>query len=225
MVLPVFPVARNLARAWLLALILGAVLTGPVAASEIYRYTDDAGTVHFTDDPGQIPEPIRTRMGIRIDRPAATPQPSRSPGPSVADLPLSQDPVKPTTATPSLWEPVPATMRSPWVPGLIGLFAAGGLLLGLRASKRPVPRVVCKGAIALVIAVSAVATVMASLAERSSSLPSVIGQVETAVDRWKSRVESPFKDADRRAKELGKAKREYQEMINQLGSSPQHPTP
>lgn len=224
MVLQTLSVARNIARAWLLALTLGLVLTGPLAAMEIYKYTDDAGTAHFTDDPGQIPEPIRKRMGI--DQPETRPQPSQSPGPRLADPPLSQDLVEPDPATPSPRDRVvPANMRSPWVPGLIGLFAAGGLLLGLRASKRPGPKVVCKGAIALVITISAVATVMASLAERSSSLPSVIGKVETAVDRWKSRVESPFKDADRRAKELGKAKREYQEMINQLESPPQHPTP
>jgi hypothetical protein len=61
---------------------------------------------------------------------------------------------------------------------------------------------------------------MAALAERGSSLPSVIGEAGATIDRWESRAESPFKDAERRAKELGKAKREYQETIKQLESLP-----
>jgi hypothetical protein len=212
-------VARHVGRAWFAALILGLVLTGPLEALATFQYTDDAGTVHFTDDPGQIPEPIRKRMGIWVEQPETLPDSSVQL--RLTDRLHSVDLGEPATAAPSFREQVvPASIRSPWVPGLIGLSAAGTLLLGLRASKKPVSRVACKVAIVLVMAVSAVATAMAALAERGSSLPSVIGEAGATIDRWESRVESPFKDAERRAKELGKAKREYQETIKQLESLP-----
>jgi hypothetical protein len=184
-----------------------------------FQYTDDAGTVHFTDDPGRIPEPIRKRMGIWVE-PSAT-LPDTRPHLGSADRPLSLDPSKPQTAAPSFWDQaVPTNIRSPWVPGLIGLAAAGSLLVGLRASKRPVSRAACKVAIVLVTAISAAATVMAALAERGSSLPSAIDEAQTTIDLWESRVKSPFQDAERRAKELGKAKREYRETLKQFESLP-----
>jgi hypothetical protein len=212
-------VARHIGRAWFAALVLGLVLTAPIATFATFQYTDGAGTVHFTDDPGQIPEPVRKRMGIWVDEPEASPDASQRL--RLADRQPSVGPVNAATAAPSLQERVlPATIRSPWVPGLIGLAAAGSLLLGLRASTRPGTRAACKVAIVLVIAVSGAATMVVVLAERGSSVPAVIGEAEATIDRWESRVEAPFKDAERRAKELGKAKRQYQETVRQFESLP-----
>ncbi|MFZ5861495.1 MAG: DUF4124 domain-containing protein [Nitrospirota bacterium] len=219
MILPKRSVARHIGRAWFAVVILGFVLTGPLKASATFQYTDEAGTIHFTDDPGQIPEPIRKRMGIWVEPPAKPPE---------ANLRLkfseplpAPDPVEVTPAEPSLWEQVvPTNIRSPWVPGLIGLAMAGGLLVALRASKQPTSRIACKTALVLVIAASATVTAMAALAERGSSLPEAITEAETTIDHWESRVTSPLQDAERRAKEIGQAKREYQETIKQLEALP-----
>ncbi len=53
-------------------------LTPPVSfTAEIYRWTDEKGTVHFTDDPTKIPERY-SDQGEKIDVPeekATAPQP------------------------------------------------------------------------------------------------------------------------------------------------------
>jgi hypothetical protein len=202
-------------------LILGVALIGPLEALAIFQYTDEAGTVHFTDDPGQIPEPIRKRMGIWVEQPEPSPQADPNLVLRLADPALAQDPVKPVTEEPSRWEwIVPSGIPSPWMPGLIGITTAGVLLVGLRLSHRPVPRVAFKVVVAVVMSLSVAATVKALLDERGSSLASMVDEAGTAVDRMKSRVEAPLKNADRRAKEFTKAKHEYQEMIKQLESEP-----
>jgi hypothetical protein len=210
---------RHIGRSWLAAMILCLSLTGLPVASATFQYTDDAGTIHFTDDPGQIPESIRKRMGIWVE-PSAKP-PDANVRVRLTEPPPAPDPVEAMPAEPPIWEQVvPANIRSPWVPGLIGLSMAGGLLMALRASKRPTSRIACKAALVLVIAVSATVTAMAALAERGSSLPAAISEAENTIDHWESRVTSPFKDAERRAQEIGQAKRDYQEAIKQLEALP-----
>ncbi len=46
----------------LLLLVGWLLVSSVVSAQEIYRWTDEKGVVHFTDDPTQIPEKYREKM-------------------------------------------------------------------------------------------------------------------------------------------------------------------
>ena len=51
-------------RTWLTALACGAFLVIPPPSpgrAEVYKYVDKKGTVHYTDDPDQLPEPQRSK--------------------------------------------------------------------------------------------------------------------------------------------------------------------
>jgi hypothetical protein len=51
-------------RTFLVVIIL-VMLGGPVNA-EIYKWTDEKGTIHFTEDPAMIPEKYRDQVKIRL---------------------------------------------------------------------------------------------------------------------------------------------------------------
>jgi clan AA aspartic protease (TIGR02281 family) len=61
-------------RIHLFMLLIMAVVALP-AAGEIYQYEDDAGTVHFVEDPGKIPKKYQKKQKIRgesIDGPSGS---------------------------------------------------------------------------------------------------------------------------------------------------------
>src|SRR5690554_5085533 len=46
-------------------LLAGLLYAGPVAA-QIYQWTDQKGVIHFTDDPEQVPESVRSSGSLII---------------------------------------------------------------------------------------------------------------------------------------------------------------
>src|SRR5512139_3082604 len=76
MMRPDFSPPRNfLYLAWIALLLLAP--TAP-ALADIYRWEDEAGVLHFTDDPSSIPEKYRGRVQDILK----APPPARKPGPS-----------------------------------------------------------------------------------------------------------------------------------------------
>ena len=62
-------------KTFCLVVALGVVILLPFLswAGEIYRWTDDRGTVHLTDDPSKIPEVYQNRVET-VDLPEETPK-------------------------------------------------------------------------------------------------------------------------------------------------------
>ncbi|HOX46824.1 MAG TPA: DUF4124 domain-containing protein [Myxococcota bacterium] len=79
-------------RALALATALGALWLGDPALAETYRWTDKDGTVHFTDDPNDLPEPMRTRVLQQLE---AERQKARKPGGAPGAAPGRYDPLPP----------------------------------------------------------------------------------------------------------------------------------
>lgn len=120
----------------LVSLVFGLALAAvkPVCAGELYRWVDKQGTVHFTDRPEDLPEPMRSKVLEEIRRreeaarekartsPSGTPDvPSPSPTENerlpIAPAPPIQD--APPPATPSLppaaqAEPDRKELREQW---------------------------------------------------------------------------------------------------------------
>ncbi len=70
---------------WLFAGMLAfSVLLAPPAAADIYRWEDEGGVIHFTDDPSSIPAKFKGKSREILRTPPAQGQPSSSPmgGPS-----------------------------------------------------------------------------------------------------------------------------------------------
>ncbi len=96
------PVMRQL---WIALVWLIWVSVSP-ALAEVYRWTDDAGKVHLTDNPDTIPPAYRTRArasGSGTPAAEATPSVDAQPSPP-PPLPADQTPASPT--------PAPATAPS-----------------------------------------------------------------------------------------------------------------
>jgi predicted aspartyl protease len=54
---------------------IGVFTVSPLALhSEIYKYVDKSGTIHFVDDLGKIPEEYRNQITVYEDKPAASPE-------------------------------------------------------------------------------------------------------------------------------------------------------
>lgn len=47
---------------FIVTIIISVFLAYPVGADHYYQYTDDSGNIHFTDDPGNVPEDKRSGM-------------------------------------------------------------------------------------------------------------------------------------------------------------------
>ena len=74
---------RGRSRAMLLV-VLGSMLGfAPSAVGQVYRYTDEQGQTHITDDPNKIPERFRPRPAAIPDSPPApATSPARRPAPT-----------------------------------------------------------------------------------------------------------------------------------------------
>ncbi len=64
-----------------LALIGLFILTGTAFGQEVYRWRDEKGVVHFTDDPTQIPEKYRSQVQQKAPSKESTPPQPISPRP------------------------------------------------------------------------------------------------------------------------------------------------
>jgi predicted aspartyl protease len=59
---------------FILVLIFALVVFPLVPRSEIYKYVDKSGTIHFVDDLGKIPEEYRNQVTVYEDKPKAAPE-------------------------------------------------------------------------------------------------------------------------------------------------------
>jgi predicted aspartyl protease len=59
---------------FILVLICALVLSPLALRSEIYKYVDKSGTIHFVDDLGKIPEEYRNQITVYEDKPETTPE-------------------------------------------------------------------------------------------------------------------------------------------------------
>ena len=85
-------------RWWIIGvLVLGGWVAGtPTPAwGIVYQWTDESGTVHYTDDLGQVPPHLRSKAKPVKLTPAATPPPEN------ASPPPPPDPVSPAARSPS----------------------------------------------------------------------------------------------------------------------------
>lgn len=64
-------------RTAIVSLLLMTLVQIPSAYAQIYTWTDEQKTVHFTEDPGSVPKAVRDRVRL-IEEPAAS-APVRSP--------------------------------------------------------------------------------------------------------------------------------------------------
>ena len=89
-------------------------LLAPPASADIYRWEDESGVIHFTDDPASIPEKFRGKSREILKTPPAAGKPSVStmgapsspPGPSLSPGPSSGE----TIDRPSLPQDDDATL-------------------------------------------------------------------------------------------------------------------
>ena len=72
--------------------VLAVILIVPfVAPAEVYKWIDQKGNIHFTDDPSKIPEKYRTDAeSHKVPKEAATPGVESKPPPPVTKAPESQ---------------------------------------------------------------------------------------------------------------------------------------
>ena len=65
----------NKKTGFFILVLIFALLVSPLALrSEIYKYVDKSGTIHFVDDVGKIPPEYRNQITVYEDKPAAPPE-------------------------------------------------------------------------------------------------------------------------------------------------------
>jgi hypothetical protein len=96
----------------LLALALLCTLQILPADGQVYKWTDDRGVIHFTDDPGQIPEKYQTKA--EKSRAESPQQPSPPQTPSSPQPNLSQPGAPPTAKTADVYRDSAGRDESYW---------------------------------------------------------------------------------------------------------------
>ncbi|MCX8119092.1 MAG: DUF4124 domain-containing protein [Desulfobacterota bacterium] len=76
-------------RGFLLSLLILVASSGRIAAQDLYRWVDEKGVVHFTDDLTRVPERFRTSLEKKgpLEKPAPSPKLSPDPQPEKQPLP------------------------------------------------------------------------------------------------------------------------------------------
>jgi hypothetical protein len=162
-----------------------AVAAPAFPANDIYKYVDDEGVPHYTDQWQLIPE--RYRGGIQALDPATgkifkpepvkaiSPPPSSSPQPSLTrkDSAISTAPADPPFYAAWLEQfsklSIPLPSQIQLGVGLMGMALAWGALKVLRMSGNPLIKLMLKGVITIVLVGSAYALYMTSLSDRISN--------------------------------------------------------
>ena len=84
-----------------LLILIGSILYSVTSlGQEIYKWMDEKGTVHFSDDLGQVPEKYRNQ--IQKEKPPKEPPPSRPVSPSSIGPPKITEPGKEAGPAPGL---------------------------------------------------------------------------------------------------------------------------
>ena len=82
-----------------LIIIAGLLFSSVLAfGQEAYKWVDEKGTVHFTDDLGQVPEKYREQIQKKV--PPKEPTPSQPTSPLSIESPKSMEPEKETESAP-----------------------------------------------------------------------------------------------------------------------------
>ena len=81
----------------LLGILAFSALLAPPAAADIYRWEDESGVIHFTDDPSSIPPKFKGKSREILRTPPAEGQPSLSPMGGPSSPPGSSPPPGPST--------------------------------------------------------------------------------------------------------------------------------
>ncbi len=81
--------ATRIILAGLLAVVVGGLIMFQPSHAEIYKWVDDNGTVHFTEDPSTIPEKYLGKTKIREN-----PESSERKGPSTSRNPQYTYPLR-----------------------------------------------------------------------------------------------------------------------------------
>ena len=76
---------------FLILVLIGVLVLFPLALrSEIYKYVDKSGTIHFVDDLGKIPEEYRGQITVYEDKPEAAPE-EETPAVSEGETPIAPE--------------------------------------------------------------------------------------------------------------------------------------
>lgn len=179
------PAARHIL--WSIAVIAAflAVATPAFPANDIYKYVDDEGTPHYTDQWQMIPE--KYRSGIQAldpetgeifrpeSRKALPPARKNSalPSPAYKDQAVPPPPAEPPFYAAWLEQfsklsiPLPSQLQLGV--GLMGAVVIWGAFKIMRVSLNPFVKLMLKGMITIVLVGSAYALYMASLSDRISN--------------------------------------------------------
>ncbi len=234
---PSFCLLMCLLAFWLLA-------PPTVSAEPIYKYVDDAGTVHFTDWRGSIPEKYQSRVETvdpRILNPAVSaPVASIPDGATTSpvleadhDSQVSQQGPSPLASWldrfSALTIPVPSRFQLS-VGGTSVVLIIGAIMI-MRVSRNPLAKFMLKAAIALIIVGTFYITYFSSLNERISQVTGAPAQrtitgedVNTiftqTVGRLKQTLEQTTEmtigEAQRSVEKVNQANRELEERLREL---------
>lgn len=179
------PTARHILRLTAVIAALLAVATPVFSASDIYKYVDDEGVPHYTDQWQLIPE--KHRSSVQALDPATgkifKPESVKAPPPAGKSFSLPSTAHKDQTAPAPLTEPpfyaawieqfsrlsIPLPSRLQLGAGLMGVVVIWGAFKILRVSPNPLVKLMLKGMITIVLVGSAYALYMASLSDRISN--------------------------------------------------------
>jgi len=151
----------RLTSSWGLILILGVLPVAAPAADATYRYADQHGTIHFTDDAGSLPEAYRNRATTIEPAPTSAPVTASTEAPTRGSW---------TSRWPALASlSVPLSSRYQFGVGLAGLALIAGALMAMRASGSRLVKLGLKLAITAVAVGSLYAMYLSDLNDRISA--------------------------------------------------------
>jgi hypothetical protein len=171
------PAALHVLRSIALITAFLAVATPAFPANDIYKYVDDEGVAHYTDQWQLIPERYRGRIQAldpatgEIFRPESR-KTAPPPPQSAFQPPVTHNDQAPQTA------PADPPFYVAWLEkfstshlgaGLLGVAIIWGAFKIMRGSQNPLLTVMLKGVITIVLAGGAYALYVASLSDRISS--------------------------------------------------------
>jgi hypothetical protein len=180
------PAALRILRLAAVIAALLAVATPAFPANDIYKYVDDDGVPHYTDQWQLIPEKHRSSVQAldpstgKIFKPesvkATPPPPSSSPQPSLArkDSVAATAPVDPPFYAGWLEQfsklSIPLPSRLQLGVGLIGVVVIWGAFKILRVSPNPLVKLMLKGVIMVILVGAAYTLLISNLNQRISEI-------------------------------------------------------
>jgi len=179
------PTARRILRLTAVIAALLAVATPAFPANDIYKYVDDEGVPHYTDQWQLIPEKHRSSVQAldpatgKIFKPESVKAPPPAgkgfslPSPAPKDQPAPAPPAEPPFYAAWIEQfsrlSIPLPSRLQLGAGLMGAVVIWGAFKIIRVSPNPLVKLMLKGMITIVLVGGAYALYMASLSDRISN--------------------------------------------------------